>query len=253
MGRSIPPPSEPPVPGKPVRRSYSAHSGARDVDRAEQALQLKIAVYSLPGFILGLIAGLRAGHPLLGSLLGGLFVGGMVFLLVRGAGRFASGLHNPSGNTTPHTPEYSVAESLVARGRYREAVNAFEEVLAAEPTAAVPFLRIARIHRDHLGEMDESARWFRRALREADLGAGQALLARKELVELYVHRMGQPERAAPELARMAEELQGRPEGEWAARELAEVKEMMRQRQGYDASSRPAGPVDPPPPGEEGGA
>lgn len=76
-----------------------------------------------------------------------------------------------------------------------------------------------------------AARWFRRTLREAATGPGLATLVRKELIELYVHRLAQPERAAPELARMADELAGTPEAEWATRELATVKARMAERSG----------------------
>jgi hypothetical protein len=53
-------------------------------------------------------------------------------------------------------------------------------------------------------------------------------LTRKELVELFTHRMKASERALPELARMAEELAGTPEGEWAATQLREIKARLRE-------------------------
>jgi hypothetical protein len=58
------------------------------------------------------------------------------------------------------------------------------------------------------------------------LPAGMAFLVRKEVVELFTHRMETPERALPDLARMAEEMAGTPEGEWAASELKGIKERM---------------------------
>ena len=45
-------------------------------------------------------------------------------------------------------------------------------------------------------------------------------------VELFTHRMQTPERALPDLARMADELAGTPEGDWAASELKEIKARM---------------------------
>ena len=40
--------------------------------------------------------------------------------------------------------------------------------------------------------------------------------------------MGAPAKAAPLLARIAECFEGKPEGEWARNELAEVKRLMAE-------------------------
>lgn len=214
-------------PHEPVRRKYSPMAGARDVDRHAQALRVRIALWSLPGAILGGLAGLLAGHPFLGAAIGGGLVFVFVSFVVGGSGRAAGTLHNPSGRSTPHEREYSAAESLVVRGRYPEAVAAFEAHVAEFPDDPVPYLRLARIHRDHLDDQEAAAGWFKRALRDARPGPGQELLARRELIELYLNRSGEPQRAAPDLARLAEERPDTPEGQWAARELADLKERIR--------------------------
>jgi len=95
--------------------------------------------------------------------------------------------------------------------------------IAEDPSDPIPYLRIARINRDNLKRYDEAVRWLRRALGEAALPPGAAHLATRELVELYMTKLNDPRRAAPLLARMAEERSGSPEGEWAASELARVK------------------------------
>lgn len=122
--------------------------------------------------------------------------------LTESAGRGASTLYAPSGRSTPPRKEYSQAETMVAQGRHEDA-----------------------------------ARWFRRALREAVVPGGVAMMVRKELVELYTHRLDQPERALPELARMAEELAGTDAGVWAAGQVVEIKSRM-------ASPPPEGAEDP---------
>jgi len=48
----------------------------------------------------------------------------------------------------------------------------------------------------------------------------------KELVELYAVRLTAPQRAAPLLARIAEERPETPEGRWTREELAAVKGRM---------------------------
>ncbi len=226
---SAPPPDpRPEGPLAPVRRHYTAPTGGRTRDAFEQAQNLKIALWSLVGVALGGLGGFVGGHPFVGALVGGVAMYMMVQGLVGASGAAGSRIHAPSGASTPHAREHSRAESLVVRGHYREAVEVFEAAIAEDPGDPTPYLRIARVHRDHLDELEAAAGWFRRALRDADLTPGRAAVARRELVELYVHRMGEEARAAPELARMAEELAGTEDGEWAARELARIKESMRE-------------------------
>lgn len=138
------------------------------------------------------------------------------------SGRAAGMLYAPSGRSTPRQREYSLAESLTARGMYDEAIAAFQAAIAGDASDPTPYLMIARVYRDRLGSFEEAALWFRRALDESTLAAGTATLTRRELVELYV-KMGEPARAAPLLARTAEQRAGTAEGEWAARELVRVK------------------------------
>ena len=145
--------------------------------------------------------------------------------VMRISGSAARNIHAPSGATTPHKKEYSYPESLVVRGMYEDAISAFELALLEEDaTDPIPYLRIARIYRDHLDQYEDSARWLKRALRDASMNSGLTTLTRKELVELYAVKMNAPEKAAPMLAQLAEEREGTPEGEWAAEELTKIKE-----------------------------
>lgn len=223
-----------PEEGELPRRSFTAPSGRRDRDLARDAILFRALTGGAPGFLLGALLGfflVVQGKPLWVGVVSTLGVGGLVvlsiFLITVKSGEAAAVLYAPSGRSTPPRKEYSAAESLVARGRYREAVTAFELAVADDARDPTPYLRVARIYRDHLDQLEDGARWFRRALRESDLATGPGAFAvRRELVELFVHRLRTPGRAAPELARMAEEHAGSPEGEWAARELADVKRML---------------------------
>ena len=225
------------------RRAFSEapakRSRLRDTDSAQNIVRLRALTNGVFGGVLG---GLLAyflvskGGPiwlfLVLPLVGWAFVSASVYLLATSAGGAASNLYAPGSGSTPRPREYSQAESMVARGLYPEAVTAFELAVQEDPSDPTPYLRVARIYRDHLRAWDDSARWFRRALRESTIPAGQAHLARKELIELYTHRMGAPEKALPELARMAHELEGTPEGAWAEGELRSIKEgMARGREG----------------------
>jgi tetratricopeptide (TPR) repeat protein len=130
---------------------------------------------------------------------------------------------SPSGRGMPSRREYSHAESLVVRGLYQEAIHAFEVAIADDATDPTPYLRIARIYRDRMQRFEEASSWFKRALRDAAPSPGTAYLATRELVELYVTKLNDPRRAAPLLARMAEQHAGTPEGDWAAEQLAHIK------------------------------
>lgn len=215
------------------RRAFSeprAGSGLRDVDAAERVNRLRALTYGLFGAVLGGLLGfflLNQGYPLWVAALcvagGWVAVTGGTLLLVHGAGGAASSLYAPTSGATPRRKEHSRAEALVARGLYEEAVTAFELAVAEDPADAIAYLRIARVYRDHMGRHEDAARWFRRALREAQIQPGHATLARRELVEVYTHRLREPRRALPELARMAEELEGTPDGAWAAERLREIR------------------------------
>lgn len=197
-------------------------------------------MWSLPGAMggglfgyAGMLYGRWGGELVLVLAIAGLLLSfSLPLVLAEIGGRAARTLYNPSGGGTPRRREYSQAESLAARGRYDEAVAAFEVASAADPTDPTPSLRIARIHRDRLAKHEDAATWFKRALDRAEPGSGLALLVVKELVELYAVKLGTPARAAPLLARLAEGRPGTPEADWAHHELGRLKE--RLAEGRDA-------------------
>lgn len=186
---------------------------------------------SLTGLLLGGLASVLGVGGMGWSLGTGVLVvlgcWALAFVLPLGlselGGKAARTIHNPSGRSTPYRRGYSHAESLIARGLYLEAIDAFEVAIAENPSDPLPYLSIARLYREHMGRPADSAEWFKRALKGAAMQPGMAYLATRELVELYVTTLGDPIRAAPLLARMAEERAGTPEGSWAAEELARVK------------------------------
>lgn len=144
-------------------------------------------------------------------------------MIVEGAGWAASTLCGPSGSSTPRRLEHSRAEALAARGHYREALVAYEVAALEHPDDPTPRVRMARIHRDSLGEPEEAIRCFRQARENPGVAEGQWRAISRELIEVFTGSLAQPVRAAPELARLAERASGTPEGEWAARELHRVK------------------------------
>lgn len=227
------------LPGEPrSRRTFSElprGKGLRDSDAGQNMVVLRAVVSGVYGGVLGGLAAywlLQHGAPWWLAVLcpvgGWLSVSLVTLAIANSAGSAASTLYSPASGAPARTKEHSRAESLVARGLYEDAVSAFELAVLEDPSDPTPYLRIARVYRDHLGRYEDAARWFRRAVREASAPPGAAFLARKELVEIYTHRMGTPERALPELARMAEELAGTQEADWAAAQIRDIKARMSE-------------------------
>ncbi len=218
----------------PIRRSYGPGGGQRDVDAFETVARIRILGWSLVGAFLGGLLGVFLtvqGDGGVAIMLLTTFIGWVSayvgpILIMRVSGRAGAIFYAPSGRSTPHKREYSQAEAYAARAQYPEAVAAFEEAIAADGSDPTPYLRVARLQRDKLGNADASATWFRRALAESEMNSGLRLLTCKELLELYEVRMGKPERATPFLARISEERPEMSDGKWAAGELGRIKEIM---------------------------
>lgn len=177
------------------------------------------------GGSLGFVGGILSGHPVLGVVIGMTVVGLGSYAVSELTGEAATIIYNPSGSSTPHGEHYSQAEALAVRGHYEDAVAAYEALIAEHPDNPETYVRIARLLRDKMGRAEDAVGWFRRALATKP-AVGVELAITRELVELYRHRLDAPGKAAPLLARIAERFEGKPEGEWATNELAEVRRLM---------------------------
>jgi len=207
----------------PPRRRYASTPqgrGPRDRDVSNSVQHVLPAVL---GFGVGLVWVVWLGWPLYTPPL----IAAAVWAFVQGVLRLTGGLTSRytglSGDTTPPRREYSAAQALAAQGRYREAVAAYELGAAESDGDPEPYLAIARILRDHLGDLEDAGAWFRRARRDATLNKGQELLVTQELIELYTKRLNQPQRAIPELARIPTLVPGTPQAEAAERQLAALR------------------------------
>jgi tetratricopeptide (TPR) repeat protein len=177
------------------------------------------------GFFFGSLVGMAVG---IGFFIGGILGAAGTFLIasrfVKGAGRSIEKLS--SGESTPHTPDYSRPESLANRGQFEKAIEAYEEHIWASPEVPEPYVRIARIYRDKLDRADEAERWFRRARKEAHVPTGLDLLITQELIELYLHTLKAPRKAIPELAHICSAHRDTPAAEAAEQELTDLRAML---------------------------
>jgi tetratricopeptide (TPR) repeat protein len=174
----------------------------------------------------GLLGGILAGHPVLGFLAGSLLVGFGSFFVSEVIGNKAKAIYSPSGASTPPNRDYSRAEALAVRGHYDDAIAVYEVAIAELPSDPDPYVRLATLLMEKVGDPERASVWLQRALKEGDLRGKWEIVLVRELTDLYVHRMVTPARAAPLLARVADRYEGTADGDWAREELAHVKRLM---------------------------
>jgi hypothetical protein len=211
-----------------------SRKGLREIDAAKRARIIRIASMSLAGGLIGALAGWFAGFGVIpGSMVGFLIVFVITLGIVEGAGSIMGTVHNPSGKSTPVRREYSYPESLAVRGRYDEAIDAYQVCCVDFPEDPEPYVRIARIYRDNLEQLEESVFWFKRARSEATVDRGRELLITQEIIEIYTNKLDSPKRAIPELARIKDRFPGDATAEWASTEI----DRMRGEQGAGSEER----------------
>lgn len=125
-----------------------------------------------------------------------------------------------AGNLAP-APSFSLQESLVARGRYREAATSYEEHLERLPGDFHAQLALAALWRDHLGDPGTAERLLLEARRKEPPPNIEFAIG-NSLIDLY-HRTDQRGRELAELARFAARHRGTPEGVRAREALARIK------------------------------
>lgn len=125
-----------------------------------------------------------------------------------------------AGNLPP-APSFSLQESLVARGRYQDAVASYSEHLEHSPGDLHAALALAALWRDHLGDSTASERVLLEARKRNPPPYIQFSIG-NALIDIY-HKSGQRGRELAELARFAERFRGTVEGTRAREALARIK------------------------------
>jgi tetratricopeptide (TPR) repeat protein len=213
---------QPPSP----KRAYAAPERVgKDVDQAQRAIRIKKAVYSLSGGVVGALAGGFVGFGRLPGFLAGALLVYLIASAVEGSAASLFGrIYNPRSGSKSRKREYSYAESLAVRGLYDQAIEAYEVALSEFPEDPEPYARIARIYRDKLRRYEEAVFWFKRARTDAAPDRGGELLMSQEIIEIYARRLGTPERAVPELARLTDRFPDDPVADWARDEIVRLRE-----------------------------
>jgi tetratricopeptide (TPR) repeat protein len=206
------------------------------VDAADRAQFLKFCVrFGVPAFVLLAIGEFTARSrgwigPWTLLVLLGLNVpvivvwSGVMYSLIEQTAQSFGQTVLGAGNLPPD-PAHSGLESLVARGLYREAVDAFQRFLTAHPRDNLARMKLADLHRRYLGEPEVAERLYLEVRCSQD--PRNEFLAWNLLIELY-RSMGRKDRLMVELARFADRYRGTRPGREAARALKEMKAGMLQ-------------------------
>ena len=204
--------------------------GVRDVDSFATALRVKTLAWSLIGGLPGAAIGARYGSPVVGGLLG---VGAMfafTLIVAERAGRIGSSVYFSAGSMTGRR-EYSLAESLIARGRIDDAITELERASTTWPDDPEPPLRLARLLRDQAARPADAIGWFRTSVDRSRNDAGAEIAALRELIEVCTHVLATPRAALPYLARLASRHPDSAAGAWARAEMSGIKQAMRDEEG----------------------
>ena len=144
--------------------------------------------------------------------------------LIHGAGgATAAGLAQMvyAGGNLSRGPTYSAEETLVIRGKYTEAIAAYELHRSRAPDDVEALIRIAEIHRLNLCDL-AAAEYLLLQARRLNPDARQQMVISNSLVEIYT-TSGRRDRLQVELARFADLHRNTRAGAEASRALKEMK------------------------------
>src|SRR5687767_127420 len=196
----------------------------KDVDSADQAQRLHAAGWTAMGAVVPAMLGylfLGITGFLVGYVIGFLFIYFVALRIASGAGSAAASIYMSDGASTPKTRAYAIGDALAMQGKYEEAADEFERNAVVYPDDPEPRMRAARLCRDRMQQYERAAGWFKQILAMPDLDVGYEIQSSRELAEMYSHRLKQPERALPILARLAERHPDTTAGKWARAEMSE--------------------------------
>lgn len=218
-------------------RARAFNMTKRDVDSAEQVMKLRTAAYAAMVAGIAALGALIAGFPLMLALPAAALAGAAVYFgalfFADYSGRAAASIYQPSGSSTPAIREYSLADSLVARGQTAEAAEAYALLSEDFPNDAEPRLRHARLLRDKTQRYEDAAQIYKSALSIPKLKPETELVILRELIELFTHKLHAAPRALPYLARVVEKYASSNAGAWARAEMSDIKQAMLKQDGLE--------------------
>lgn len=200
----------------------------KDRDELSRVLRWRALPFAVVAGLMMFGATMSSGASLTKSIAAGViaFVVVMVvpLFLADRAGVVGANVFMPAGRGTPAVREYSLADSLVARGRYDEAVEAYALLAGDFPEDPEPRVRVARLLRDRMLRWEDAGEWFKRALAIQKLEPATEVAILREVVELYTHKLKTPGKALPFLARLSDKHPTHPAANWARELTQDIKQ-----------------------------
>ena len=189
------------------------------------------------GVVIGMFTG-RFEVILLIAVIAAVAGYGVSALVIETTGELAARIYG--GGNTGTKREYSIARMHVVRGHWDQALAAYEQAAVENPDDPEPLIRGAEVLRDGLDDPDRAVEWLLRARSVQRLEPGEDITIARDLVELYDGPLGEPARAIPELARLAETYPDTRTAEWARNEMARLRELLRADAGAAGPEADAG-------------
>lgn len=134
-----------------------------------------------------MLVGLRTGSLLLATFGAWVAIALVYFLsgvLSELGARGARGVLLPSGRSTPSRHGFSQVDAAIMRRRYAEAAVLLETASMDDPDDPEAYLRLARLHRDHLHDPARAREWFQHARATRRLSPGERRRVDDEMAAL---------------------------------------------------------------------
>lgn len=210
-------------------------SGLRDFDSGERAqfykLFFRTGMYVIPLLLVGEFMAWGRGWIGLGTLallavlnVPALYIYCLIQFRLMGAAAEGFTRMVLAGGNLPPDPAHSGIESLVIRGHYQEAADAFRKHLVANPRDHLARIKLAELCLQHLDLPNEAERLYLE-IRQGQPSPKEDRLATNLLMELY-RKLGRQDRLMVELARFAQQHKGTRASQEATRTLMEMKEKL---------------------------
>ncbi len=152
-------------------------------------------------------------------LIGGSYAMGAAWFFDDGGSRALSGFL--AGSWGRRRVAYSHIEGMIVRGEHDAAIDVLQEFVAGHPREAWGWLTLARQFDRHRDDPNAALDVLREGLDLARLTPEQHHRYVVELVRIC-ESCGAPEKAVPELRRLADEYEGTPQAEWAEIQLRAI-------------------------------
>lgn len=202
-------------PDPEYRRSFSDSMGAEGADLF-RALNWSI-IPTVAGIGIGIVWTVKRGLPpnnalaltyiVVGGIVGAMIFGGGSLLFVlglsRGVGEGFGAFIQPKGE---YQRDYSLEDSLVARGDVEGALESFESIAAAEPGNIEVRLRAAELYRKN-SSFEDAARLYRDVQSKAQRSRDD-IHASLRLIDLYLAWPENEGRSMRELKRLIDKYPG---------------------------------------------